>query len=143
DELVYGDHAPVDGARRGNAMAAASRTTARVVERLLALQAAPERYGFFAALRLYECLHPEQPRIGEAAKPADEGLRLGQVPSLAFAPSTVAAFDIGDDARPAHLSSYFLGLFGPHGPLPLHLTEYAHSRALNHDDPTLRRFADV
>lgn len=124
-------------------MATATRTTARTVERLLALQAAPERYGFYAALRLLECLHPDEPRIGEAAKPADESLRLGQVPSLAFAPSTVAMFEAGDGTRPGYLATYHLGLFGPNGPLPLHLTEYAHSRELNHDDPTFRRFADV
>jgi type VI secretion system protein ImpH len=124
-------------------MAAAPGTTAHAVERLLALQAAPERYSFFAALRLLDCLHPNAPRIGEAAKPADEGVRLGQVPSLAFAPSTVAAFEPGAERRPGYLATYFFGLFGPNGPLPLHLTEYAHSRELNNGDPTFRRFADV
>jgi type VI secretion system protein ImpH len=37
----------------------------------------------------------------------------------------------------------FLGLFGPMGPLPLHLTEYARDRLRNHGDATFARFADV
>ncbi len=38
---------------------------------------------------------------------------------------------------------HFLGLFGPDGPLPLHLTEYARDRQRNHNDPTLQRFIDL
>jgi type VI secretion system protein ImpH len=34
-------------------------------------------------------------------------------------------------------------VFGPNGPLPLHLTEYARERERNHGDATFRRFADV
>ena len=37
----------------------------------------------------------------------------------------------------------FLGLFGPQGPLPLHLTEYARERERHHADPGFARFADV
>jgi type VI secretion system protein ImpH len=124
-------------------MAAASRTTAHIVERLRALEAEPERYGFFAAMRLIEALHAHEPRLGEAARPADESVRLGQEPSLGFATSSIADFELGDGERPGRLTGHFFGLFGPNGPLPLHLTEYAHSRELNHDDPTFRRFADV
>lgn len=124
-------------------MAAAPRTTADVIERLRALEEAPHRFDLFAALRQLECLFPESPRIGEAARPVDEPVRLGQKPSLAFAPSTVAEFDPGRQDAPAYLAAYSFGLFGPNGPLPLHLTEYAHSRELNAGDPTFRRFADV
>ena len=38
---------------------------------------------------------------------------------------------------------FFFGLFGPDGPLPLHLTEYARDRRRNHRDPTFQRFADI
>jgi len=34
-------------------------------------------------------------------------------------------------------------LFGPDGPLPLHLTEYARDRRRNDRDPTFQRFADI
>jgi type VI secretion system protein ImpH len=124
-------------------MATASRTTTHLIGRLLALEEAPERYDFFAALRQIECLYADKPRIGAAARPADEPLRLGQAPSLAFATSSIASFQAGTGARPAHLAATFFGLFGPNGPLPLHLTEYAHSRELNFGDSSLRRFADI
>jgi type VI secretion system protein ImpH len=35
------------------------------------------------------------------------------------------------------------GLFGPNGPLPIHITEYARERLRHADDPTLCRFLDV
>ena len=38
---------------------------------------------------------------------------------------------------------HFLGLLGPNGPLPLHLTDYARERLRNHDDPTFARFLDL
>jgi type VI secretion system protein ImpH len=37
----------------------------------------------------------------------------------------------------------FLGLLGPNGPLPLHLTEYARDRLLHHSDATFARFLDL
>lgn len=124
-------------------MAAATRTTAHAVERLRALEEEPHRFGFFAALRRLECLYADLPRIGEAARPNDEALRLGQVPSLAFAPSTLAEFEQGGPGEPVRLAQYFFGLFGPNGPLPLHLSEHAHGRELNYGDPSFRRFADI
>ena len=45
--------------------------------------------------------------------------------------------------RPQRLLVNFFGLFGPDGPLPLHLTEYARDRRRNFRDPTLQRFADI
>jgi type VI secretion system protein ImpH len=41
------------------------------------------------------------------------------------------------------VSTYFFGLFGPHGPLPLHLTEFARERERTAEDPTFRAFADL
>src|SRR5690606_12091405 len=34
-------------------------------------------------------------------------------------------------------------LFGPNGPLPLHMTEYARGRLHHHGDDTLTAFADI
>ena len=59
-----------------------------------------------------------------------------------FVPATSATFE-RQSARPARLATYAFGLFGPHGPLPLHLTEYARERQLHHGDQTLARFADL
>jgi type VI secretion system protein ImpH len=41
------------------------------------------------------------------------------------------------------LAVHFLGLYGPNGPLPLHLTEYIRSRQVNANDSTLVRFLDI
>ncbi len=37
----------------------------------------------------------------------------------------------------------FLGMFGPNGPLPQHLTDFARDRLRNAHDPTLVRFMDI
>jgi type VI secretion system protein ImpH len=124
-------------------MAAKIRATADTLTLLRAFEQKSHRLDFFAALRFLECIHSDSPRFGEAARPVDEPVRLGQEPSLAFAPSTVARFAAGDKSRPHRLDTFFFGLFGPQGPLPLHLTEFAKDRELNADDPTFRRFADM
>jgi type VI secretion system protein ImpH len=74
---------------------------------------------------------------------ADEPVRVGQLPSMIFAPSTLADFQPASESRPARLSTYFFGLFGPSGALPLHLTEYARDRVRNADDLTFVRFVDL
>ncbi len=124
-------------------MAAKTGTNSDVVARLQAFEERPYEFDFYAVLREIECMHADQPRLGEGARPVDEPVRLAQEPSLAFAPSTLARFQAGDGTRPHRLSEYFFGLFGPHGPLPLHLTEYAKDREQNAADPTFRRFADI
>lgn len=107
------------------------------------LAEAPHRFGFFQTLRRLECLHPDRPRIGESRRLAEEYLRLGQDPSLAFAPATLSSYEVGKEGRLSRLGVAFLGLFGPNGPMPLHLTEYAHDRVHQHGDATMARFADI
>lgn len=73
----------------------------------------------------------------------EDPIRFGQTPSLAFAPSSLEAFRPGQNGRPGKLLVRFLGLFGPNGPLPIHITEYAHERELNLKDRTLVEFCNV
>jgi type VI secretion system protein ImpH len=111
-------------------------------ERLRDLETRVTRYEFFAALRLIECAAPDAPRLGRSARAAGDPVRLGQVPSMAFAPAMLAeAARLGDGRL--WLGGAFFGLFGPNGPLPLHLTEYALGRRHNFRDPTMARFADI
>ena len=124
-------------------MAAKNRKTPDAIALHQALESEPYGFDFFQALRRLECTYQNKPKIGESRRAADDTIRLGQQPSMAFAPSTLASFKSGDAQQPAHLSVFFLGLFGPNGPLPLHLTEYAFDRQHNADDPTFARFADV
>jgi type VI secretion system protein ImpH len=112
---------------------------------LAALQALieqPRAFDFFEALRRVECAWPSLPRLGTAVRPAEEPVRIGQTPSLAFAPSTLAGAEATADGR-LRIRGYFLGLYGPHGPLPLHLTEYVHDRLTNARDGTLAAFTDI
>ena len=106
------------------------------------LAAEPWRFHLYAALRRLEALHPASPRFGHSQRLRDDPLRFGQEPTLAFAPSTLAGFHAAPD-RPPRLDTFFLGLFGPNGPLPLHLTDYARDRERNAHDTTFRGFADV
>lgn len=124
-------------------MAGTQRATANPVALFRALAEAPHQFDFFQALRRLEAVFPGKPRLGTGKRPVDEPLRLGQTPSLAFAPATLSAFQPNSDGRPPRLEVFFFGLFGPNGPLPLHLTEFAHDRLYNHDDPTFARFADL
>lgn len=124
-------------------MAGENRTTPHQLALLRALEAAPYGFGFFQALRQLECAYRERPRLGQTARPTQEPIRLAQQSSLSFAPSTLAAFQPGAEGVPPRLSVYFLGLFGPNGPLPLHLSEYARDRQRNAGDPTFARFADI
>jgi len=124
-------------------MAGEDRAQAHALEVLRALQQDVYRFDFFHAVRCLENIHREKPRLGQSLRPVDDAVRLGQEPSLAFAPSALASFKPADEGRSARLSVFFLGVFGPNGPLPLHLTEYARDRMRNSSDPTFARFLDI
>lgn len=124
-------------------MADEDRTATDVVAFSRDVEAAPYNYSFYQVLREIECLYREKPRLGQSARIGDDPIRLGQQPTVAFAPSTLAAAEPGKHGESMRMQVYFFGVFGPNGPLPLHLTEYARSRIHNDDDPTFARFADI
>ena len=106
------------------------------------VEQAPYDHDFYQLLRRLEYLQIGKPRFGQAQRPHEESVRLAQEPSLSFAPANISAMDYNADGIP-RISVRFLGLFGPHGPLPTHLTELARERMRSHSDPTLARFADL
>lgn len=110
---------------------------------LQALQATPYRFGFFQAVRRLNCCFADTALTGTAFHPADDPIRFGQTPHTHFAPATLATCEMDAASGAPRLSQYFLGLFGPNGPLPTHLTEYARDRQRHHHDATLGRFADM
>lgn len=125
-------------------MAAEDRTTAHNLDRISrTMTAKPYEFGFFAALRLLECLHAEKPRLGTSAHPGDDPIRLGQDPDMSFAPAGLAGFEPAGENQPHRLTVRFMGLLGPNGPLPLHLTEYARQRLQQFGDRTFARFLDI
>jgi type VI secretion system protein ImpH len=106
------------------------------------LAAAPYRFDFFHLMRRIETLTPNAPRLGRALRPSLEPVRLGQDAELDFAPAAISSHESSPHGPP-RLGVRFFGLFGPQGPLPLHLTEFARERLRHHADPGFSRFADV
>ncbi len=123
-------------------MASESRTAARRLALLKSLKERPYAHGFYRTVRQLECAHPEHPRLGESRRPADDPIRLGQEPSLAFATSTLASCDTDKKGRP-ELAVSFFGVFGANGPMPVHVTEYVRDRMRNSGDTTLVSFANL
>ena len=107
------------------------------------VRSAPHRFGFHALLRWFEAANRTRPRLGRSLHLAQDAVRLGQAPSVIHAPASLAAVEPGVDGRPDRLLVHMFGLFGPDGPLPLHLTEQAMNRQRDHGDATLRRFIDL
>ncbi len=109
------------------------------------LQADPTKFHIFQALRVIEAEHAGMPRLGTSRRAAQDPVRLGQEAELAFPTSTIAEFKAGSPAVgvPDVLTNRSFGLFGPMGPLPLHLTEYARDRRRNHRDTTMIAFANT
>jgi type VI secretion system protein ImpH len=103
---------------------------------------APYHFDFYQAMRRLECAYPNEPRLGESRHAKRDKIRLGQDPTMGFQPSTLSSFRQGKGALPPRLGVYFFGLFGPNGPLPLHLTEYVHNRQHNEHDTTQIGFID-
>src|SRR5690606_12333252 len=148
-ERLHRDRAAHPGTQRGGAMAgqagraagglsAAAASPSAPVADDAALRAGAHGFELFAALRLLERVHRDRPRRGGSAGPSRDAVRLRQPPSLAFAPGAIAAYAPASGAAPGRLDTWVLGLFGPNGPLPLHLTEYAIERAHKARDHTLR-----
>lgn len=122
-------------------MAGTPRSTPGGLTPLEQLRRAPERFGLFAALRLLEQAFPQHPRFGEGRQASEDPVRLVHTPHLAFAPSDVATYEETPDS--ARLEQYSFGLFGPNGPLPIHLTELAYGRRRHVEDDAIIDFLNI
>ena len=117
---------------------------AEAIRRLeAALAGTPYRFDFYQALRRIEAVHRDRPRLGTSRRPDQDPIRLGQEALTTFAPAALSTYKPATEDQPGRLAVNFFGLLGPHGPLPLHLTEYTRDRLRNAGDPTLARFLDV
>ncbi|QIE43468.1 type VI secretion system baseplate subunit TssG (plasmid) [Rhodobacteraceae bacterium SC52] len=103
----------------------------------------PEAYHLFFAMRVLEAQFADRPRLGESRLPREDAVRLGQEATLAFQHTTISGYKVPEGAEPGRLTNLFFGLFGPHGPMPLHLTEYARERHRTSHDKTLVAFANM
>jgi type VI secretion system protein ImpH len=133
---------PRDGDARPRATDASSRP-AMPAAFWRALEQNPYAHDLFHTLRWIDARAGGRVPLGREPVPRNEPVRLRQEPSLAFAPSTLASVDPGREGRPPEVSIYSFGLFGPNGPLPLHLTEFVRERIHHHGDTTFAGFADI
>ncbi len=125
-----------DAANTANAAAALAELFAMV-------ESDPTAFDFFALMRRIDCLRREQPRTGEAQRPRQEAVRLGQAPELDFAPAPLHGLQRREGQAAPRLLVRFFGLLGPMGPMPLHFTEVVRERQRNDGDPTLAHFLDL
>jgi type VI secretion system protein ImpH len=102
----------------------------------------PWKYDYFAVMRRLEVSAYPMPRWGQAVLPSAEPVRIGQEPSLAFAPATFSRVEMATAHSPPRLRQQFIGYIGPNGPLPVHLSDFIQERALNRNDPTWLAFLD-
>ena len=124
-------------------MEGAQRPGSPDLTRLERLARNPTEFHVFQALRIIEAAHPDAPRLGRSMRPRFDRVRLAQEPEPAFPTSTLVAFSPPNSETPGRLTNRFFGLFGPNGPLPLHLTEYARDRSRNNHDATFAAFANM
>lgn len=124
-------------------MASGGRPGTDHLSHLDRLSASPEKYHIFQAFRVLDAAYPDSPRIGKSRRPREDKVRFGQEAELSFPPSSIAEFRPPKDGRPGRLTNRVFGLFGPNGPLPLHLTEYARARLRHFHDPTFIEFANI
>ncbi|WP_290643674.1 type VI secretion system baseplate subunit TssG [Aquabacterium sp.] len=143
DEPFFDDLAPPSVMLPARAPTQATASDHEALQQLWAqLNQAPYAHDLFQVLRRIQAHNPQSPRLGEALRPRDEAVRVGQDPELDFAPANLHSFEAKDGQVP-RIGQRSFGLFGPMGPMPLHLTEYVRERARSHGDPTMMRFADV
>lgn len=98
---------------------------------------------FFELVRRIGHGRPDLPRLGKAARPTQENVRFGQTPYLHFPPTEVAEIRPGNGNAEALIMTYFFGLLGVNGPMPLEFTDYVFQRSHNYYDQTWRRFLDI
>ncbi|MFN0113209.1 MAG: type VI secretion system baseplate subunit TssG [Paracoccaceae bacterium] len=85
----------------------------------------PLTMGFFELLRRLET---DALRFGRAGGPEREPARLGQRARLSFSTRDVGGFTPGAEGRPPRVEVELLGLLGPEGALPLHITRWTLNR---------------
>jgi len=102
---------------------------------------APWTLSFLGLLRHLSAQHSRLPPIGQAIRPSDEAFRAGQVAALTFAPREIA--EVEQRQGRLRVQLYGLGMLGPNGALPIHLTEIVRERNEANRDSTTADFLDL
>lgn len=90
-----------------------------------ALEHPSEAFDMFELLRRLEA---DGRLFGQAGRAEREPARLGQQPRLGFAVTDVVSYLPATDRAPARVTIADIGLLGPEGPMPIHLTRWVLDR---------------
>ena len=120
-----------------------NRTAEATLNWLPLIYQAPYKYDFYTVMRCLECAYHNSPRLGDSTRLKDDGVRLAQQAFLHCPSSDIADFQPATQDKPAELRSYLFGLFGPNGPLPIHITDYIRQRSRQQKDPTASAFFNL
>ncbi|GJD47766.1 hypothetical protein OPKNFCMD_0476 [Methylobacterium crusticola] len=101
----------------------------------------PWDFDLLGTLRLIERSFPDRPRIGDSATWAEDVVSLGEDPYLEFPSLNIERAARSQGGRLA-LHVRFLGLLGPQGALPLHVTDEAYGWHLAGHE-AFPRFLDI
>ncbi|WP_051304937.1 type VI secretion system baseplate subunit TssG [Chitinilyticum litopenaei] len=108
-----------------------------------AMRERAHRQSLFAVLRWVDAKNQDKPLLGRSLRAREDAVRLAHQPDMAFAATEISSIDEHPHAGVPVIRHFAQGLFGPNGPLPLHLTEQAWDKLHNHADTRLRDFADI
>ena len=100
----------------------------------------PDKLDLILLLRAIERRSTDKPRIGKSRTAREDCVSLGQEPYVTFPGGNVASVE-GRAGR-LHVTTRFLGLFGPQGALPLATTLDA-SDWRDRQDPSFIRFTEI
>lgn len=103
-------------------------------------EAKPWKAGFISMMRAIAAKNAEMSLPGTATLPNQEPFRIGQIPVMAFPPREIACIE--REQGLLRLQLFGLGVWGPQGALPLHLSELALSRSAAQDE-TLTDFLNI
>jgi type VI secretion system protein ImpH len=97
---------------------------------------APYDFEFFQAVRLLGQLQPGKSPVGRYVHPQEEIVRFGAYPSLSFPASQIYSLSQTKDGY-LKMDVNFIGLVGPLGLLPAHITELITNRVRARDNALL------
>lgn len=98
-------------------------------------------WGLFPVLRGAEARAPGLPRIGRSKSPSENIVDLAQTPGMGFTGSTIDSIE--QSGGRSRVSGSWLGLLGPMGPMPSHVTEFVQYEARYAKSRPFGRFLDM
>jgi type VI secretion system protein ImpH len=124
-------------------MAGENRPAADHLTWLRAIAGKARHYGFFPVIRGAEARAGGLPRVGQSRMPSQNVVDIAHAPHLAFAGATLDGIEFGARTGRATVRGQFVGLTGPMGALPIHMTEFALLERRNSRTQPFGRFLDL